>query len=83
MPEDLSDADHLPTIVADLVHLKKVAEAHTTVLASKYIADMECLLRLAGLEPTSPTVVLTSPRSQLETDLEHDEAGRVERTSRR
>jgi len=85
MPEDHKDAEHFSRLLADLLFYKNaVARAGSgerpTVDAAKYVDDLELMLRMAGLEPD----VLPAPeKSQMERDLEHDFAGRVERNPKR
>jgi len=81
MPAELPD--EFSQIMADLAYFKRavasmgVGGQPPTIYATKYIADIECLLRLAGLEPKAPVEAPT--KSQLELSLDDDAAGRVER----
>jgi len=84
MPDDQApdDAARLAQILADLAYFKKV-HAQTalggqppTVYADKYVVDLEFLLALVNRAGTNPEPL---PKTELERDLDHDAAGRVER----
>jgi hypothetical protein len=85
MPTDLDDK--IKQIMNDLTYYKGaitsmgVGGQPPTIYAEKYVQDVEMLLKL--IPNTKPQQEAPTPKSQLELDLEHDAAGRTERSPAR
>lgn len=80
MPADQDE--RLAQIRTDLAYFQKACATMgggqpPTVYADKYAADVEYLLKFVPVA-SKPEV----PKTQMELDLAHDEAGRVERKRR-
>lgn len=85
MPDDQDD--RLAHIRADLAYFRKAQATMgggqpPTLYAEKYIEDVAYLLKYAPT-PAQQDVPMAAPqKTQVELDLEHDAAGRVERKRR-
>jgi len=79
-------ADDLNQVLSDLAYYKEkvaalpVGAQMPTVYASKYVADLELVLR--KFEVGTAKAAMPAPENQLELALKHDAAGRVERHQR-
>lgn len=83
MPEDPDD--RLAQIRADLVYFKKAQATMgggqpPTLYAEKYVQDIEYLLKFVPVGQTAKPAAVS--KTDVETALEHDDAGRVERKRR-
>ncbi len=86
MPAD--HADRLKQIMADLAYYEKAQATMgggqpPTIYADKYVQDIKFLLEVAGQNMRGVEVVGEMPKTETETALEHDQAGRVERKTKR
>jgi hypothetical protein len=86
MPEDQDE--RLAQIKADLAYFRTTLGGGqpSTLYAAKYVEDVECLLGvikvLRGIQGPGSTPSSVQ-KTDVETALEHDEAGRVERKPKR